>query len=80
MSCQKPTASKEMNQSRLDLLPPDMTGQPGKSFPIMDSFSKFSMVGVSETKKGLKFVRVTSEKLEGKFTVLIFMDDKLTEV
>ena len=80
MSGKKPTATKEMNQSRRDLLPPDMTGQPGKSFPLMDSFSKFSMVGVSETKKGLKFVRATSEKLEGKFTVLIFMDDKLTEV
>ena len=38
------------------------------------------MVGVYETRKGLKFVHITSEKLEGKFTVLIFMDDKLTDL
>ena len=33
----------------------------GKSSPMMEVFSSFSMVGVYETRKGLKFVHVTSE-------------------
>ena len=61
---------------------------------MMEVFSSFSMVGVYETRKGLKFVHVTSEvkclsvidhhssnlllsqKFVGKFTILIFMDNK----
>ena len=49
----------------------------GKSSPMMETFSPFSMVGVYETRKGLKFVHITSEKFAGKFTVLIFMDNRL---
>ena len=49
----------------------------GKSSPMMENFSAFSMVGVYETRKGLKFVHITSEKFAGKFTVLIFMDNRL---
>ena len=49
----------------------------GKSSPMMETFSAFSMVGVYETRKGLKFVHITSEKFAGKFTVLIFMDNRL---
>merc|ERR1719347_2077762 len=60
--------------------PPDRTGHPGKSSPMMENFSPFSMVGVYETRKGLKFVHITSEKFAGKFTVLIFMDNRLTEL
>ena len=44
---------------------------------MMETFSAFSMVGVYETRKGLKFVHITSEKFAGKFTVLIFMDNRL---
>jgi len=47
---------------------------------MMETFSAFSMVGVYETRKGLKFVHITSEKFAGKFTVLIFMDNRLTEL
>jgi len=47
---------------------------------MMETFSTFSMVGVYETRKGLKFVHITSEKFAGKFTVLIFMDNRLTEL
>ena len=47
---------------------------------MLDTFTDFSMVGVYETKKGLKFVHVSSEKFIGRFTVLIFMDNKLTEM
>ena len=49
----------------------------GKSSPMMETFSAFSMVAVYETRKGLKFVHVSSEKFAGKFTVLIFMDNRL---
>ena len=49
----------------------------GKSSPMMETFSAFSMVGVYETRKSLKFVHITSEKFAGKFTVLIFMDNRL---
>ena len=52
---------------------------PGKSSPMMETFSAFSMVGVYETRKGLKFVHITSEKFAGKFTVLIFMDNRLDQ-
>ena len=51
----------------------------GKSSPMMETFSEFSMVGVYETRKGLKFVHITSEKFAGKFTVLIFMDNRLDQ-
>jgi len=47
---------------------------------MMETFSAFSMVAVYETRKGLKFVHITSEKFAGKFTVLIFMDNRLTEL
>ena len=46
---------------------------------MMETFSAFSMVGVYETRKGLKFVHITSEKFAGKFTVLIFMDNRLDQ-
>ena len=46
---------------------------------MMETFSTFSMVGVYETRKGLKFVHITSEKFAGKFTVLIFMDNRLDQ-
>ena len=49
----------------------------GKSSPMMETFSAFSMVGVYETRKGLKFVHITSEKFAGKFTIIIFMDNRL---
>ena len=46
---------------------------------MIETFSAFSMVGVYETRKGLKFVHITSEKFAGKFTVLIFMDNRLDQ-
>ena len=52
---------------------------PGKSSPMMETFPAFSMVGVSETRKGLKFVHITSEKFAGNYTVLIFMDNRLDQ-
>ena len=38
-----------------------VTNIAGKSSPMMEVFSSFSMVGVYETLKGLKFVHITSE-------------------
>ena len=80
MTHQKSTASKDFSRLQPNLLPPDRNGHPGKSCPINDTFTHFSMVGVYETRKGLKFVHITSKKLEGKYTVLIFMDNKLTPI
>ena len=80
MTHQKSTASKDFSRLQPNLLPPDRNGHPGKSCPINDTFPHFSMVGVYETRKGLKFVHITSKKLEGKYTVLIFMDNKLTPI
>ena len=56
------------------------SNEPGKSMPMMETFTNFSMVGVYETKGELKFVHVKSEKFLGRFTILIFMDDKLSEL
>merc|ERR1712142_1318027 len=52
----------------------------GKSMPMMETFTDYSMVAVYKTKGELKFVHVKSEKYIGRFTVLIFMDDKLSEL
>ncbi len=76
MSPQKSSAALAFSRPSPGLLPPDSKGRPGKSAPLMDSFSKFSMVGVYETRKGLKFVHITSDRLEGRFTVLLFMDNR----
>ena len=66
--------------SSSSLLPADRSREPGKSMPMMDTFTDFSMVGVYKTKGELKFVHVKSEKFIGRFTILIFMDDKLSEM
>merc|ERR1712142_1413805 len=52
----------------------------GKCMPMMETFTDYSMVAVYKTKGELKFVHVKSEKYIGRFTVLIFMDDKLSEL
>merc|ERR1719347_516486 len=52
----------------------------GKSMPMMETFTNYSMVAVYKTKGELKFVHVKSEKYIGRFTVLIFMDDKLSKL
>ena len=50
-----------------------------KSMPMMETFSNYSMVAVYKTRGELKFVHLKSEKFHGRFTILIFMDNKLTE-
>merc|ERR1711936_268901 len=80
MSPLKSKAAKEFGTPRPSLPPPERKGHPGKSSPMMEVFGSFSMVGVYETRKGLKFVHVTSEKFVGKFTILIFMDNRLSEL
>ena len=78
-----PRKSEVFKQSLLPsatLLPPDMTGHPGKSSPLGQQFANFSMVGVYQSRSGPKFGHITSERLLGKFTVLIFMDNKLTDL
>jgi len=52
----------------------------GKSMPMMDTFTDFSMVAVYKKKGEIKFVHIKSEKFIGKITILIFMDDKLSEL
>jgi len=52
----------------------------GKSMPMMETFTNYSMVAVYKKKGEIKFVNVKSEKFVGKFTILIFMDDKLSEL
>ena len=54
--------------------------EPGKSMSMMDTFKDFSMVGVYKTRGELKFVHVTSSKFNGRFTILIFMDNKLSDL
>ena len=48
--------------------------------PMLDTFADFSMVGVYETRNGPTFVHGNSEKFRRRFTILIFMDNKLTEM
>jgi len=51
-----------------------------KSMPMMETFPNCSMVAVYKKRGELKFVHLKSEKFLGRFTILIFMDDKLTEM
>jgi len=48
--------------------------------PMMETLPNCSMVAVYKKKGELKFVNLKSEKFLGRFTILIFMDDKLTEM
>ena len=52
----------------------------GKSMPMMETFSTYSMVAVYKTRGEVKFIHLKSDKFLGMFTILIFMDDKLTEM
>ena len=52
----------------------------GKSMPMNDKFPHFSMIGVFEkypgVENGIKFVKITSKQFMGKYTVLLFMDNR----
>lgn len=53
----------------------------GKSMPMDEKFPEFAMIGVYDKKKaGLKFVRITSKQFEGKYTVILFMDNKASDL
>merc|ERR1711910_225919 len=48
---------------------------------MMDTFTDFSMVVVyDKNNKGPKFVHISSKHFMDKFTILLFMDNKLTEL
>ena len=52
----------------------------GKSMPMNDKFPHFSMIGVFEkypgVENGIKFVKITSKQFMGKYTVLLFTDNR----
>ena len=53
----------------------------GKSMPMNEKFSDFSMIGVVEKPDvGLKFCKVDSQYVDGKYAVLLFMDNKASEL
>ena len=52
----------------------------GKSMPMNMVLPVCSSVGVSETSAGLKFVHISSERLRGKYLLILFMDNKLTNL
>ena len=56
----------------------------GKSMPMNDKFPHFSMIGVFEkypgVENGIKFVKITSKQFMGKYTVLLFMDNRSSQL
>ena len=56
----------------------------GKSMPMNEKFPHFSMIGVfekyPEAENGIKFVKITSKQFVGKYTVLLFMDNRSSEL
>ena len=46
-----------------------------------EKFADFSMIGVVEKPDvGIKFIKVDSSDLDGKYAVLLFMDNKASEL
>lgn len=53
----------------------------GKSHPINEQFYNFAMIGVEDVPSvGLKFARISSEHYKDGFTVILFMDNKATDL
>ena len=49
--------------------------------PMNEKFADFSMIGVVEKSDiGIKFIKVDSSDLDGKYAVLLFMDNKASEL
>ena len=51
----------------------------GSSMPMRQHCATRSCVGVWETRAGLKFVHVDMKKYVGRFLVILFMDNALTQ-
>ena len=68
------------------LVQPDRAGKLGKSLPMDDVFSTdFSFIAAhycqgTDPMKHLKFIHIPNAKLLGKFVILIFMDNNMTEI
>ena len=68
------------------LVQPDSAGELGKSLPMGEIFcTDFSFIGVhycqgTDPRKHLKFIHIPNEKLMGKFLILIFMDNNMTQI
>ena len=56
----------------------------GKSMPMNEKFPDFSMIGVYEkypgVENGIKFVKITSKQFVGKYTILLFMDNRSSDL
>ena len=53
----------------------------GKSMPMGEKIPNFSMIGVyDKPPAGIKFVKIHSKHLEGKFCVILFMDNKASDL
>ena len=59
--------------------PPAKHYEIGKSMPMNMDLPTWCVVGVSETTGGLKFVHISSKRLYGKYLLILFMDNKLTD-
>ena len=54
----------------------------GKSMPMNEKLPEFAMIGVYEkpSVNELKFVRITSKQFKNKYSVILFMDNKASEL
>ena len=53
----------------------------GKSMSMGEKIPNFSMIGVYDMQpKGIQFVKIHNEQLEGKFCVILFMDNKASDL
>ena len=53
----------------------------GKSMPMGERIPNFSMIGVYDKQPaGIKFVKIHTKHLEGKFCVILFMDNKASDL
>ena len=53
----------------------------GKSMPMGEQIPNFSMIGVYDKQlAGIKFVKIHTKHLEGKFCVILFMDNKASDL
>ena len=59
--------------------PPAQHGKIGNSMPMNMVLPACSSVGVSKTSSGLKFVHISSERFRGKYLLILFMDNNLSD-
>jgi hypothetical protein len=59
--------------------PADHSKEPGRSWPMGSPMPRFKTMVVGIEKNVTRFIDLDSDKLDGKFLVILFMDNRLSQ-